>query len=183
MYYLGIDTATPYLAMALWSPDTTEVASISERVERAHAARLFGALEQLLRQHDIGPKALAGIGVGVGPGSYTGLRVGIASAQGLARGLGLPLIGESTLSAIAYGQLPVGARAIVTLDAHRGRVYAGLFERLETGVRALSEPGKYLLAELTATFGALPVVSGPPDAGYLAQRAAEGGGTLAAHYL
>lgn len=182
-HYLGIDTATPHLSVALWSPDEGVTARFVDKVDRDHARQLIGVLDTLLRKNQLAPSEILGIGVGTGPGSYTGVRVGIATAQGLARGWGIPVVGASTLAAIAFGRLAPGQRAIVTLDARRNHVYAGAFQRTATDIAPLANHGKYPLTELQAVFGALPMVEGPPDAAYLAQRAAQDNSAAEAQYL
>jgi tRNA threonylcarbamoyladenosine biosynthesis protein TsaB len=180
--YLGIDTATPYLALALWSPEGTRASFVVE-VGRDHAKRLLLELDRLMTEAKLRRAALRGLAVGIGPGSYTGLRVGIASAKGLARGLGLPLGGVSTLEAMASG-LKEGERAVVTLDAGRGNVYAAAFEGKGERVRALGEVAKVARGELGERYGELPVLEGrPPDPVYIAARAASALTPVRALYL
>jgi tRNA threonylcarbamoyladenosine biosynthesis protein TsaB len=182
--YLGIDTATPYLSVALWSPELGVVSTLTDKVDRDHARQIMGVLRSLFGDHHLSPADVGGIGVGTGPGSYTGVRVGIATAKGLARGWDVPLVGASTLAAIAFGQLAAGESAIITLDARRNHVYAGAFQRTHTDVKVMTEHGKYPLAELQTVFGVLPVIQdSPPDAVYLAQRAADGGPPAEAQYF
>lgn len=181
MAYLGVDCSSPYLALALY--DGGVKASFCEDVGRDHAKRITGALDTLFEEAGLSPKDLLGVGVGVGPGSYTGLRVGVATAQGIARGLGLPLRGESTLLAAAAGVLsetqPYG---IVALDARRGNVYAGVF-RLHEGEPRL-EGGLFKGARDELLAGGLPYFENrPPDAGFLARRGALGANAAAPIYL
>jgi tRNA threonylcarbamoyladenosine biosynthesis protein TsaB len=76
-----------------------------------------------------GWREVEAIAVGVGPGSFTGLRVGIASARGLGASLGVPLVGVSTLDALARGVGSAAARPVAAvLDARRGEVFAALYE-------------------------------------------------------
>jgi tRNA threonylcarbamoyladenosine biosynthesis protein TsaB len=126
--YLGLDTSSSFLSLALWSPKGT-LASFSEDVGREHAQRIVPELNMLLQRARVQRQQIAGIGVGLGPGSYTGLRVGVATARGLAQGLGVRLSGSSSLAAMAFGVLEVGQRGVVALDARRGNVYAGVFVR------------------------------------------------------
>lgn len=182
--YLGLDSASSYLALALWAARGGTVASICEEVGRDHARRLPEALTQLLEQIGAAPHDLAGITVGLGPGSYTGLRVGIATAQGLARGLGLPLRGEPSLSAMAAGVLSAATpEGLVALDARRGNVYAGLYHQTLEGPvlqgDLIKAPRDALRAEHT-----LPYFENvPPDAGYLARRAPLGADAVSPFYL
>ncbi len=171
MAYLGVDCSTPYLALALYRDGL--LASSCETVGRDHAARLPAALSDLLKEAELTPAHLEGVGVGVGPGSYTGLRVGVAAAKGIARGLGVPVRGESTLAAMAAGVL--GAyepRGVVALDARRDNVYAGVF-----GWQAgrLVQEGELKKLERTAAQNLaqnsdFPYFEGvPPAASYLAR--------------
>lgn len=170
--YLGIDTATPFLALALWSPSRGVLERVSERVEREHAKRLPGELDGLFKRVGVSREALRGIGVGLGPGSYTGLRIGIATAEGLARGLGVPLRGLPSLEAMAAGVLAgneVG-EAVVALDARRGNVYAGVFSVVGKRVRTVAPIEKVNRETLRARYPEHPSFEGiAPDAGYLAR--------------
>jgi len=170
--YLGFDTATPYLALALWSPAGVQ-AALLERVERDHAKRLLPELTRLLAQTGLERQQLRGIAVGIGPGSYTGLRVGIASAQGLARGLAIPVQGVPTLEAMAAGVLSTDLpQAIVALDARRDNVYAACYRLTEAGIAIVDELGKVSRAELQARYPHLRYFeNAPPDPGYLAEQA------------
>ncbi|MBS3966128.1 MAG: tRNA (adenosine(37)-N6)-threonylcarbamoyltransferase complex dimerization subunit type 1 TsaB [Truepera sp.] len=170
--YLGFDTATPYLALALWSPEGVQV-SLLERVERDHAKRLLPELARLMAQAGLERRQLRGIAVGIGPGSYTGLRVGLATAQGLARGLAIPVQGVPTLEAMAAGVLSADLpEAIVALDARRDNVYAARYRQTETGITVIDELGKVSRAELQACYPHFPYCENvPPDPGYLAEQA------------
>ena len=173
--YLGIDTATPFLALALWSPHG-RLAHFKERVERDHAKRLLDELDHLLNAAGVSKQQLSGIGVGLGPGSYTGLRVGVAAAQGLARGLGVPLGGGGTLEAVAAGRLKTNETGVIALDARRGNVYGGVFEKGEE-VRTLEPARKWERAVLQASYPDLPYFEDEvPDASYLASLVFRGAG-------
>lgn len=181
MAYLGVDCSSPYLALALY--DGVVLASFCEDVGRDHAKRITGALDTLFAQAGLTPEDLLGVTVGVGPGSYTGLRVGVATAQGLARGLNLPLRGESTLSAMAAGVLSdAQPHAVVALDARRGNVYAGVFRFRAGEVRPQGGLVKGARAELSAK-GIPYFENRPPDAGFLARRGALGANAVTPIYL
>lgn len=92
---LAIDTATAFLVLGL--PASERII----RLDRRHAEALFGELESFLQWAGCGLEQLQGIAVGRGPGSYTGLRIGISAGLGLARGLGIPLVGVDTLAGVA----------------------------------------------------------------------------------
>lgn len=139
---LGIDTATSRASIAL-----ARAGSLLEEVpleERgAHAHDLLPRIELLLRGQGLEPRDLRAIGVSVGPGSFTGVRVGMATAKGLAYALGIGCAGLSTLEALARAaDRTFGPRAAVVcpaLDAGRGEVYAALFR---SGSRGAGRPGE-----------------------------------------
>ncbi|GAA4037568.1 tRNA (adenosine(37)-N6)-threonylcarbamoyltransferase complex dimerization subunit type 1 TsaB [Sphingomonas rosea] len=136
---LALDTATPACTAALLAPDGTVLGEVHEVMNRGHAERLVPMLDVLLdgRRADQ-------ILVGCGPGSFTGLRVGISAAQGLAIGWGVPLHGMSTLAllaATAPGDGPVG----VALIGGHGELFAQQFARgplAEAGPLASLTPAK-----------------------------------------
>ncbi|MDR5698199.1 MAG: tRNA (adenosine(37)-N6)-threonylcarbamoyltransferase complex dimerization subunit type 1 TsaB, partial [Armatimonadota bacterium] len=123
-------------------------------VGRARALEwLAPAIEDMLGESDLGQEAVEGVAVSVGPGSFTGLRIGIATAQAWARGRDLPACGVPTLEAMAAAM--EGADAVVpVLDARRGEVAAALFARRDHGwVRAVEEvtaPPEQILVRFSA---------------------------------
>jgi len=123
-WVLGIDSATAWRSLALWRADDDTVHRDEERLERAIAARLMPDLSAFLARHGVRRNELTAIGVGVGPGSYTGIRIGIAAALGLGRSLGIPVAGSSSLAALAYAALASGEHGWVLVDARRERVHA-----------------------------------------------------------
>jgi tRNA threonylcarbamoyladenosine biosynthesis protein TsaB len=168
--YLGLDTATPYLSLALWSPEHGVVRGFSENIGRDHAKRIMVEIENLFQRVNVVPWQLAGIGVGVGPGSYTGVRVGIATAKALAKGLNVPLVGVNTLAAMAYGVLKDGEQGVVAMDARRGYVYANVFEKRGEEILELSLPQKIELIKLQEHHPSrLYFQDSCPDAHYIAQ--------------
>src|SRR5918997_3507019 len=103
---LGLDTATAATAAAVWAPGgpAAEARDDPEPGARpAHATRLLALVEEALERAGAGWEELERIAVGVGPGGFTGLRHGIATARALAQGRGLPLTGVSSLEALARG--------------------------------------------------------------------------------
>lgn len=177
--HAGIDTATDWLCLALWSAEEARViASSVLRAERQHAALLLPGLNRLLEGQGLSTADLSAIGVGTGPGSYTGLRVGLATAQGLAAGLGVPLGGTPSLEAAAWAQLQPGQEAWLAWDARRGNVYAARYARGTDSLECTAEPGRFeraTLAERAAAGGQQLLEAGAPDPGWLARRAAAGG--------
>lgn len=178
-FFLGVDTATDWLSLAVWSPDNLDSYELNESAGRTHARRIIPALDELLASAGVDRSQLAGICVGTGPGSYTGLRVGIATALGLARGLGLSVSGAGTLQAQAASALRGGSlrEVLVVQDARRGNVYAGHYRATPQGIITIAEPSKRPLADVEAEAAArsIPLVSDlKPDAVWLAQQALSG---------
>jgi len=110
---LAFDTATDRATSAL--VDDGEV--LGERVSRA--STLLADVDALVRQAGARPRDLTGLAVGVGPGSFTGIRIGLAAARGLALALDTPAAGVSTLDALAAG----APGAVAVIDAKRGEVF------------------------------------------------------------
>jgi tRNA threonylcarbamoyladenosine biosynthesis protein TsaB len=108
--------------------------------ERPHASDLMPALAALLAELGAAPGAIELVVAGLGPGSYTGLRVGIATALGLARGTGARLAGLPSTEALAWERCTPGERASVVLEARRGELYFARYERTANDVIALVPP-------------------------------------------
>lgn len=122
------------------------VAGVSEAMERGHQERLAPMASQVLDEAG----GYDRIAVTVGPGSFTGLRVGLAFAKGLRLATGRPLVGLGSLAGLAASAASQGPTAGV-IDARRGQVYVQAFE----GAQALSEPDVLPLAEAAARLRAL----------------------------
>jgi tRNA threonylcarbamoyladenosine biosynthesis protein TsaB len=127
---LGLDTSTAAASACVLRADgeAFEVAPPAGRLARppAHASELMPAVVDAMRQAEIGWADLAAIAVGVGPGAFTGLRIGIATARALAAANGLPLRGVSSLAALAAGiESPL---RLPLIDARRGEVFGALYE-------------------------------------------------------
>jgi tRNA threonylcarbamoyladenosine biosynthesis protein TsaB len=127
---LGFDTSTAASTAAVLRADgeAFEVAPAPARLaERpAHAAELLPAVAEAMRLAGVGFADLDAIAVGVGPGGFTGLRIGVATARALAKARGLPLRPVGSLAALAAG-MPEGGR-LALIDAKRGEVYAALYD-------------------------------------------------------
>ncbi|MGB1288694.1 MAG: tRNA (adenosine(37)-N6)-threonylcarbamoyltransferase complex dimerization subunit type 1 TsaB [Aggregatilineales bacterium] len=125
---LALDTATDYMSLALHD-GTSLIAEQSLRTGRRQNTLLAGAIEQMMQVCKIDMADLTALAVATGPGSYTGLRVGVALAKGMA-GIGnLPLVGMSTLDILAAGQPFQNTRyeLLAILQAGRTRIIAGRY--------------------------------------------------------
>jgi tRNA threonylcarbamoyladenosine biosynthesis protein TsaB len=126
---LGLDAATPYTAVAVLRDDgalfeAAEPPAASGRPQ--HAQQLLSLSAALLREARQTWSDVGRVAVGVGPGSYTGLRIALATARGVARARGARLLGVSTLQALAE---PLDRPAMAVIDARRGEAFAALYGR------------------------------------------------------
>jgi len=126
MLFLGIDTSSASGTVAVTSPERV-LAEWTLEADRSHAARLLPHIRCLLREADLTLGDIRGIGVTVGPGSFTGLRIGIVTAKTLALVSGKPLVGRSTLDVLAAGLPHAAGLLCPVLDARRGEVYWALY--------------------------------------------------------
>ena len=138
MRVLGIESATPAQGVALVEDDRLVVELSYLLAEGTRGGRLLPTLDNVLRKAGVAPKDLGGVAVSVGPGSFTGLRVGLATAKGLALGTGVSLVGVSTLEVLAEGYSAPAVTICALLDAFRGEVYAAFFRRCGGGLERLS---------------------------------------------
>ncbi len=130
MLILGIDTATRVCGAALMK-DNILLAESVLNTGKTHSRQLMPMIDGLFRQADIAPDSIAGIGVAAGPGSFTGLRIGVSTARALAQGYNVPAVGVSSLQALAAGIMAAGALICPVLDARRDQVYAAVYRRSE----------------------------------------------------
>jgi tRNA threonylcarbamoyladenosine biosynthesis protein TsaB len=122
---LGIETATPAGSVALVGPEGL-LGEVTAQVPMRHLEWLLPAIDRLLADLGLGRDAVEGVGVSRGPGGFTGLRIGIATAQAWARSAGCPVVGVPTLEALAAAAGAPG-HVLPLLDARRGEVAAALF--------------------------------------------------------
>ncbi|HRQ37450.1 MAG TPA: tRNA (adenosine(37)-N6)-threonylcarbamoyltransferase complex dimerization subunit type 1 TsaB [Chloroflexota bacterium] len=124
---LAIDTATRWLGLALHN-GTAVLAESGWRCLNNHTIELTPAIQHILQQTETTMADLTGIAVTIGPGSYTGLRVGLAVAKGLALANQTPLMGVSTLDCLAAGVGPQPGKLIAVAEAGRTRVCTAVYE-------------------------------------------------------
>jgi len=137
MRLLAIETATPAQSVALVEDDRL-LAELSYEAQGNRGGVLLPTVDQVLKKAGVAAKDLDVVAVSVGPGSFTGLRVGLATAKGLALGAGARVVGVPTLEALAEGYASADATICALLDAYRGEVYMALFRRNGTALERLS---------------------------------------------
>lgn len=137
-YILCIDTSTEVCTVAL-ACDNVLLASRENADGRSHAQMLLPYIDEVLQEAGVKPAQLSAVAIGMGPGSYTGLRIGTSTAKGLCYALSVPLIAIPTLRIIAAGAVamsPADDTALFCplLDARRMEVYSELFDRQLTSL-------------------------------------------------
>lgn len=177
---LAIETATPACAVGLRTA-TKEVVRVLDN-DRRHTEVLAAGVSQLLGELNLVARDIHRVVVDVGPGLFTGLRVGIATAIGLAEGLGCALVGVTSLELLAHGAHDRGVRGTVlgAVDGRRGEVFVQSFE-LGDDVRALSAPAVRVARDVViewATNGAAVTFTGDGVRRYLKDFAAVPNATI-----
>ena len=128
-FILAFDTSAAHCAVALLSGDRI----LAERVEemtKGQAERLFPLIEELLSEAGVSWQDITRIGTGIGPGNFTGIRIAVSAARGLALSLKVPAIGVSSFDALAYS-LP--RPVVASIDARAGRIYLQAFGPIGAG--------------------------------------------------
>ncbi|MET9499299.1 tRNA (adenosine(37)-N6)-threonylcarbamoyltransferase complex dimerization subunit type 1 TsaB [Streptomyces sp. NPDC006552] len=154
MLLLAMDTATPAVTVALHD-GTAAVAASGQVDARRHGELLLPAVDRVLAEAGAGLDAVTGIVVGVGPGPYTGLRVGLMTADTFGLALGVPVHGVCTLDALAYAAEDVEGPFVVATDARRKEVYWARYADRRT---RLTEPAVDRPADLAGDVTELPAV-------------------------
>lgn len=126
MRALAIDTSNYVMGVALLSENEV-MGEIITNVKKNHSVRLMPAIEQLLKECDTRPTELEKIIVAAGPGSYTGVRIGVTVAKTLAWSLQIPIVGVSSLEALAANAAAFNGYICPLFDARRQQVYTGLY--------------------------------------------------------
>lgn len=182
MKILAVDTALQAASACVLDGETGEFEALeSLPMERGHAEALMPLIERICARVEGGFPALSRVGVTVGPGSFTGLRVGLAAARAIGLACDIPVVGVSTLAALAAPLIVERRPEIVAavVDARHGAVYYAGFE---PGGRALSLPrilpAAEAAAEIALAEAALRRHGGDPEAGALVRLAGSGAGLV-----
>ncbi len=183
---LAFDTATPLVSVAAYDGNRV-VAEHSAELPMRHGEQLAPLIEEVLAEAGISPADLTQVAAGVGPGPFTGLRVGLVTARTLGYALGIPVVGVCSLDALAVEAVATGAVSgefAVAIDARRKEVYLAAYDARgrRVGNPIVERPD--VVATGLAVVGAGPVLYpeafpqavGPtrPSAGWLARAVAEG---------
>lgn len=126
MLLLSLDTASTTLSLALFEGEKV-LAKFDETMLRGQAERLVPEIQNLFQKSNREIKDLSAVAVGVGPGSFTGVRVALSAARGFGLALDIPVYGVSSLQAYAYG---ADADVLVALDTKRGDFYVAGFDKM-----------------------------------------------------
>ncbi len=151
MLILGIESAGSQIGCAIGGHEGV-LASAHTGKGRQHAESLAPQIDFVRRQAGIEFSELGVVAVDVGPGLYTGLRVGISSATTIAHALGIPMIGISSLDLLAFPARWTSRLIVTALDARRGELFTALFRKVPGGIQRIRDPQvdtpQELLAEL-----------------------------------
>ncbi|MFF8646827.1 tRNA (adenosine(37)-N6)-threonylcarbamoyltransferase complex dimerization subunit type 1 TsaB [Streptomyces griseoluteus] len=154
MLLLALDTATPAVTVALH--DGTDVVASSSQVDaRRHGELLLPAVDRVLAAAGVKLDAVTGIVVGTGPGPYTGLRVGLMTADTFGLALGVPVHGVCTLDGLAYAADMTEGPFVVATDARRKEVYWAMYADSRT---RLTGPAVDRPADIAERVAGLPAV-------------------------
>lgn len=127
MKILAVDTATLAGSVALTEDDRL-LGEVTLELARKHSERLMPSIAFLLEQHGLPTQQLDGLAVDIGPGSFTGLRVGLATMKGLAFSLGKPLVGINSLEVLVENAALASGLLAPVLDARKGQIFTALFQ-------------------------------------------------------
>lgn len=154
MLILGIDTATVQVGCAVGGHEGV-IASAHSAKGRRHAENLVPSIEFTCAQAQVELSEIGLVAVDVGPGLFTGLRVGVATAKAIAFALRVPMIGVCSLDLLAFPVRFTPRLIVAAIDARRGEVYHAFYRQVPGGVQRISEhavgPPEDLAAELLAT--------------------------------
>lgn len=149
MLMLGIESATAQVGVAVGGHDGV-LASAHSSGDRRHAENLTPQIEFVCQQAGISIRDISVVAVDIGPGLFTGLRVGIASAMAVAHGLGVPMIGVSSLDLGAFAAMQSRRLIVPCYDARRGEVFTASYRAVPGGVQRINEPAVSTPDELAA---------------------------------
>ncbi len=138
MHLLCFDTATPQVSVAI-AADGAVLGEVRLGPDRRHAEHLAPAIQYLCRELGVELERLSGIAVGLGPGLFTGLRVGVTTAKTMAQALRVPVVGVPSLDLVAYPLRHTNRLVVVALDARRREVFHARYRPVPGGVQRVTD--------------------------------------------
>jgi tRNA threonylcarbamoyladenosine biosynthesis protein TsaB len=138
MLILGIETSTAVSSVALGSEQGI-IASATLSRGKGHAEFVVPAIRYIAGEAGVSLRSLAGVAVGLGPGLFTGLRVGVATAKSIAQALRIPIIGTPSLDLLAYGVRHSPRLICAAIDARRGEVFTAFYRQVPGGIQRLTD--------------------------------------------
>ena len=150
MYILGIETATKTGGISIVSENGV-LAEYTLNIEATHSERLMSTVDRVLKDTGFSLANIDGFGVSIGPGSFTGLRIGLSTIKGLVFATGKPVAAVPTLKALAWN-VPFSRHTVCPLlDAKKKEVYAGLYRHIGTDYVQEMPDAVIALAEMAGT--------------------------------
>ncbi|UFJ40958.1 tRNA (adenosine(37)-N6)-threonylcarbamoyltransferase complex dimerization subunit type 1 TsaB [Brevibacillus humidisoli] len=146
MRILAIDTSNLVLSVAVVD-ETRMLGEWTTNKQKDHSVRLMDGIAQLLETLELEPEQLDGIAVAHGPGSYTGVRIGVAAAKSMAWSLGIPVVGVSSLEVVAANALGFAGAVVPLFDARRGQVYTACYRSKHTDAWDTVLPERIILLD------------------------------------
>lgn len=146
MKALAIDTTNNVLGIAVVDEEKV-IGEYITNLKKNHSVRAMPAIERLLSDCDLSPKQLDKIVVATGPGSYTGVRIGVSIAKTMAWSLQIPIVGVSSLEVLAASGRFYPGYISPLFDARRGQVYTGLYEYTDEGLVTIEKDQNILLSD------------------------------------
>lgn len=137
--YLGIETSSAVSSVALMTEDKL-VGELTIQAGLTHSEQLVPHIELLMKQCSVTKDAIQGIAVSIGPGSFTGLRIGLGTAKALAYAWQVPLLGIMTMEVLAHNFWQANGLLAVMIDAQKKNVYEGLYRWQEEHLQCIQEP-------------------------------------------
>lgn len=159
MRVLGIDTSTRVASCAVADVRAFRVLASIDREVAVHSDDLLVIINEVLGAAGMTAADLDAIAVGTGPGSFTGLRIGMATAKGLAFACGVPMWTASSLAALAEdtrAMAPAAKVIVALMDARRGEVFAGIYRSTDGGLTAVGDERTMAPGDLAQTIAEPP---------------------------
>lgn len=132
MIVIGIDTSTPQTSVAIGTEN--EILAKASVAGASRQESVTPLLQELLRRSDLTLSQVGGVAVGIGPGLFTGLRVGVATAKTLAQVVNVPVVGITSLDALAYAVRYSPRRIAAVIDARRKEVFSAIYRAVPGGI-------------------------------------------------